>query len=715
MMTFRHWAGRLAVLFCACLMPAAPLGAQTLPPPPQEWASAAALGDVFVGTQTQDAAPLPLIKIFGHGCPATSSPPACPKEQITLGTTPASITGFAFRTEGSQYNLYVATTAGTIWKVLGTPTASGARPDPIPFLTELSTNIRALKFDENGILHVSYGGSDPRIEIYDPARTSSPPLVHRVQCDVNPAPGLWFDLTARTLTNPPKQFAVYACGGTQIRSLDALSEPPPLTIPPTKTDSTLFATLPNLPGNTETARDLILLAPTTALPAAAQSELDTVRGVQGGLVIAYGTNLQRLDRFGGVLGSGFDFGSGSASTNAWSSVTLSPTGGSVWGAAADTSFLTRFPLGSGFSSQPEVRFNTSSVLPVTAVIANGVPNLAAAMQLVTVNREVAATYLKGTKWEHSIKFEVFKASPDDDVLDPQYSSVRMAVTSFEGQTAPETGETAYPLFTDLSLDGRLTRFPEARAFKTSRGRGNFYRMIPQSSPAVPVTVDVRVTISYIHEEFTPTASVLTGLYDDLNHSDRGFLTAPGLVNATDPEGPTGSTLGLVNLFDKNIRDEWFKTDSTARGSTKTSNDYLIGVQTGTRVTLDSFKTSVKLGSSLPIRATYSFPVTPTFCAGLVLTAARDGSPFVIVGSSLTTLNHLGEGIPFFTPAGTTAPNTCRANLDVVSGSNEEPPPPNGPDFAAGQRYNLCVVFKDLETLPANTTPPADVCETTLVK
>ena len=102
---------------------------------------------------------------------------------------------------------------------------------------------------------------------------------------------------------------------------------------------------------------------------------------------------------------------------------------------------------------------------------------------------------------------------------------------------------------------------------------------------------------------------LTGLFDDIDHSARGVLTDSG----------------QVNQFDKNIRDEWFNTFSTARGSTRTSNDYMIGVQTGSRVTLDSFKTSVKLGASLPIRATYSFAVNSTFCAGLVLTAAQAGT------------------------------------------------------------------------------------------
>ena len=77
-------------------------------------------------------------------------------------------------------------------------------------------------------------------------------------------------------------------------------------------------------------------------------------------------------------------------------------------------------------------------------------------------------------------------------------------------------------------------------------------------------VDMRVTISYIHEGFTQSVPFLTGLFDDVNHQPRGFL----------------SDSGQVDQFDKNIRDEWFKTDSTARGSTRTSNDYMIGVQTG---------------------------------------------------------------------------------------------------------------------------------------
>jgi hypothetical protein len=186
---------------------------------------------------------------------------------------------------------------------------------------------------------------------------------------------------------------------------------------------------------------------------------------------------------------------------------------------------------------------------------------------------------------------------------------------------------------------------------------------------------------------------LTGIYDDIDHSARGFLADDG----------------VVDQYDKNVRDEWFKTDSTARGSTRTSNDYMVGVQTASRATLGSFRTSVTLGASFPVRATYAFPVDQTFCGGLVLTVARSGGPpWVIVGSSLTTLNHLGDGIPFFSP---TAANTCAANLNVEPNSSELPLPPNAgdPDFFPGRTYNFCVVFKDLETLPANASPPADVC------
>jgi len=316
---------------------------------------------------------------------------------------------------------------------------------------------------------------------------------------------------------------------------------------------------------------------------------------------------------------------------------------------------------------------------VTALIVNGEPTLATAMHLLTVNGP-PARYLKNTRWEHSIQFEGTVSSP-----------VRFAVTSFEGQTAG-----TFTHFADLDLDGRFSSFPGARAFETSRGRGNFYRTIRQTSQDVS-NVLMRVTISYIHDPFDPTGSQLTGIYDDLNHSARGMRTDSG----------------VVDQFDLNIRDEWFKTDSTARGSTRTSNDYLIGVQTGSAASLGKFKTSVNLGSSYPIRASYSFPVSPTFCNGLVLTVARDGGPpFVIVGSSLTTLNHNGEGIPYFTQGAT---NICQANLDVTPNSSEDPLVPGGPDFAKGRTYNYCVVFKDLETLPANTTPPADVCGTFLVK
>ena len=154
------------------------------------------------------------------------------------------------------------------------------------------------------------------------------------------------------------------------------------------------------------------------------------------------------------------------------------------------------------------------------------------MQSITVNGP-AATYLKGTRWEHSIKFEaLFPDGPNEGLPNPAYLSVRMAVTAFEGQTAPPT-VLSYPLFTDLKLDGRLTNFSGARAFKTSRGRGNYYRMVqqwledPELRDALPPAscvsqVDMRVTILYIHEEFTQSVPFLTGLFDDVDHQPRGF-------------------------------------------------------------------------------------------------------------------------------------------------------------------------------------------------
>jgi hypothetical protein len=127
----------LAVVICSCMVSAAQLRAQTLTP--QEWASAGALGDVFVGTQDVTTMK-PLVKVFGHGC-ALPPPAACTgvlKEQFTVGSDTGTIRGFAFDTtpevvvDGvvtvtSRYDLYVAVSTGKIWRVRGTP-VGGSHP-----------------------------------------------------------------------------------------------------------------------------------------------------------------------------------------------------------------------------------------------------------------------------------------------------------------------------------------------------------------------------------------------------------------------------------------------------------------------------------------------------------------------------------------------------------------------------------------------------------
>ena len=66
-MTFIRRSVVFAVAICSCMVSAAQVHAH-------EWASAGALGDVFVATQ--DAAGKPLIKVFGHGCASPPPPEA---------------------------------------------------------------------------------------------------------------------------------------------------------------------------------------------------------------------------------------------------------------------------------------------------------------------------------------------------------------------------------------------------------------------------------------------------------------------------------------------------------------------------------------------------------------------------------------------------------------------------------------------------------------
>ncbi len=641
MTTVRPWIGS-AVFLATILIPVA-LRAQ----PAQEWASAAALGDVFQGTH--DASGFPLIKVFAHGGGTNPTP----KEQITLGSTAASIRGFAFVTESvatvSRYNLYVATDAGAIFKVSGTPTGNAHQATPVLQNLSPAINIGTLAVDEDGNLYVGFGGDSPRIDKYPAGFISTTtPVTYNVQCDVSPAPGLWFDLTARTPSG--KQFAVIACGGKEVRYRELVASGA----------TQLFALLPDLPGSVESARDLKLLAPIAAL--GATDNPDGIEGTQGGLAIAYGTNVQWRDRYGAFIGS-FDFNDGPTSQNSWSSVAISPTGGAVWGAETNSSALTRFRLSIGFS-QPERRFDSSSVL-VTALAVNGEPRLAQAMQLINING-APATFLKNTTWRSLFSVQADLAA-----------TVRLAVTSFEARSG---GTDA-----DLNVNGRFNNFPFTTAVSASRGRANFYRLIKQSTLDIS-QLATTIAVDYIFPT-TPTG-LITGLYSDTNHSSRGFV----------------QDNGGIDQVDKNIRTEWFQTQELVRGKTIGTNDFIVATQTGSPATL-SFQNSKQLGSSLAIRAIYSFPVTDAFCASLVLTAARRGGPpWVIVGSSLTTLNDLGEGHPFFTPVG----QGCGANLQVDANQSES----GLPDFAVGRTYNLCVV----STAQApNQTPVTDRCGTLLVK
>ncbi len=406
------------------------------------------------------------------------------------------------------------------------------------------------------------------------------------------------------------------------------------------TPTTLYATLPDVNGggNTEAVRDLKLLAPTANDPLSNdpptnELQLDTVRGVQGGAAIAFNTNIQWVNRFGVIIRSFID--DGPASQNSWCCVAVHPTGAAVLGGQTNSSALHRFRLSTGFSPQPELSFDTSSVL-VTALAINGQPDLAQRMQLTKING-TPATFLTGTKWFHS--FGVQAAS--------SLSNVQLAVTSFEARTGGAA---------DIDIGGRFVNFPGTTAVTTSRGRNNFFRVIKQSTQDIS-TAPTTMAIEYTHDPFNPnTDSLITGLYDDANHSHRGFRTDSNQVDQTD----------------FNIKVEWFKTDSLVRGKTAGTNDFIVATQTGSPVTV-SGKKSVELGGVMPIKASYTFMTNATFCAKLALTVVRQDSPGpgVIVGSSITTLNDTGLGNPFFTPSSTELFCTTKRRAESIRGLRPE--------------------------------------------
>jgi hypothetical protein len=651
MTTIRPWIG-LTVFLSVTLIPA------VLRAAPQEWASHEGTGFVFQGTHT--ATGVPLIKVFPHGGGTAT-------DQITLGLVPASITSFAFDADN---NLFAATSVGTIFKVDHKVTDPGPAHQYVALTNAFSTDISTIRIDQDGKLYVSFF-SPPRIERYSLATsptfqvTATHEVTHYVPCDVTPAPSLPFDLSARTLSAPrPKQFAVYGCGNTQvIRSVDVLSDPPLSG----NTLTTLYATLPDVNGggNTEAVRDLKLLAPAANDPLNDDLLLDEVRGVQGGAAIAFNTNIQWVNRFGVIIKSFID--DGPASQNSFCCVAVHPTGAAVLGGQTNSSALHRFRLSTGFSPQPELSFDTSSLL-VTALAINAQPDLAQHMQMTKINGP-PATYLTGTKWFHSFGVKA----------DSSLSNVQLAVTSFEARTGGDA---------DINVGGR---FPAATfsgtptAVTMFRGRNSYFRVVKQSIQNIS-TAPTTIEIEYTHEPFDPSGVKLTGMYDDPDHPSTGFRT----------------DANVVSNFNFNIVDQWFKTDSFTRGKTIGTNDFIIATQTGSRVTV-SARSQIELGGVLPIKATYTFPVDAAFCANNVLTVTRRTSngPGVIVGSSVpeSSLNDNGLGNPFFTPAN----KSCSAQLNVEPHQSEVSGPDD--DFAEGREYNYCVMLRN----PPALNPPAQAC------
>jgi hypothetical protein len=451
---------------------------------------------------------------------------------------------------------------------------------------------------------------------------------------------------------------VYTCGGRQVRYVDLLLASPF----PANTASNLLTTLPNLPGNDESARDIRLLAPVYPDPLQSVAHLDMIHGVQGGMIVAYGTNLQRLNRYGVPVGS-FDVGSGRTALNAWRNVAVDPTDGSFLGTDQNTANLYRFPLPSGATQS----FNTS-MTQTAALAVNGEPRLAQAMRLLDVSAlapVAATTFLAGTPWQHTFGLEAAEDDPD--------LPMRVSVTSYEVRSGGP--------FADLDVSPRFDPvFPNTTAVGYSRGRASYYRVIRQLTTADPSTIEppsIIISIDYLMP-VDVEGTTLTGLYTDpYPHSERGFVAD--------------------DKFLTNIRSAWYKTREFITSTPWKQNDFIVATQTAPAATFTP-KTEANLGSSLPLRPTYPAVVggvTDAFCAALVLTVGQTDSNRVI-GDSSNLLN-LGVGIPFFSPVGA---DTCGGNLDLTPGI-----------FQENETYNVCVI-KQVLTEP---TVAPDLCASVLIE
>ena len=307
------------------------------------WQTPEALGDVAVSFDGR-------VEIFDGAAPGGSDP-----EELTVAGVNG---GLAF---DASLNLFVTNTnlAAVLPEPMHKVVITGGGAVQTPFVPT-QANPRSIVFAGDGRFYVASPGSPATIRRYRQTTTYPNPKAFALEATFANVPTdssgcIGIDLAAdqRTL--------YYVSGGRTIRTATGVD-----TATGTGQNFPAYGTLANTLPNPGTACGLRLLAPRDireTLPATSLSS--------GGILVADGRNIKRVDLTGVVIGNPFNAGTGNDSQKKWIDVALDPNTADFWGVEAEYWQLAKFRINS-----------PATVFPVTP--------LASAPRGVAVNGELRA-------------------------------------------------------------------------------------------------------------------------------------------------------------------------------------------------------------------------------------------------------------------------------------------------------------------------------------
>jgi len=615
------------------------------------WVSAEALGDVAVSF---DGA----VHVFNNADGLVVD---------TIDTTSVSqLTGtnrgLAF---DAALNLLVANTTGNQLVKL-----SPAHPHTPPQTggTISTPSPAALAFAADGSVYVASAGAPATIRRFSKTGT----LLRTFTVTTDSADCIGIDLS------PDQKKLFVVSGGRNIRSVSdvSLTGPPP---PPTPTVSP-FVTLQG-PG---TACGLRLLAPIDIRSLDPAPPPGTTLPAVGGLIVADGREIKRLDRFGAVAET-FNAGDTQPPKNKWVDVALDPNTTDFWGIDANAdgpTQLAKFRIGGA----NQLVLSPLSGVP-RGVAVNGELRAAQSIRILNLTHDVegTATFLE-PPFQHSWK----GTAPVDISLAVQTYEVTYDAGGATPQVCPPSLDVRCRL---QNFDDPVAGNPVPKAY--SRGRSVVYREIWLSAPSN--TDPWGISFVFPSNNTDTFAGVPCG---PNVHPEEGSAVLRDIF----PHGP-GQNLFTIDPTvafyggDDVIRIRGGGNDSIAVDRADALNNM--------QIIKPVFGTIGNLGSSLPIAVEVTTPPGCTGVSGLEsrlvlsvvdITAGVDA----VVGDSkgfLGTLN--GNGGIFAKVA-----NQYRTNLDLTKGK-----------FVKNHTYRLCIMASAAETIDGQFLPPpaGEVCRDILTK